>query len=194
MALAGQGHRRQPVLHHALTAAAPRRALHGLRSRGERDGGGGSDCAVGISCGACGSGTGSPHRSNPVPVGCLKAAVTASSRPSSSRPLLSSPSESPPSRGVIREVFAAASGALCRLARRAGCRRSRFVGRSRRSWTRDGACVSSGAQQLGACESGDKKNGVPSDEHPVKPCRRTTASSRPSSSRPWQPSSPLCSP
>ena len=32
------GHRRQPVLHHALAGAAPRRALHRVRPRGGRDG------------------------------------------------------------------------------------------------------------------------------------------------------------
>src|SRR6185295_1362520 len=31
-----EGHRRQPVLHHALTAAASRRALYGVRPRRER--------------------------------------------------------------------------------------------------------------------------------------------------------------
>ena len=40
-------HRRQPVLHHALTAAASRREVHRLRPRDRRDGGRRSDSAVG---------------------------------------------------------------------------------------------------------------------------------------------------
>ena len=53
------GHRRQPVLHHALAAAASRRALHGVRPRGERHGRRGSGCSSGTWCGGSGSGTGS---------------------------------------------------------------------------------------------------------------------------------------
>jgi HEAT repeat protein len=40
-------HRRQPVLHHAFTAAAPRCEVHGLRPRGERHGRRRSAAAVG---------------------------------------------------------------------------------------------------------------------------------------------------
>ena len=45
MALDWARHGRQPVLHHALAAAAPRRDVHGVRARGERDGRGRSDPA-----------------------------------------------------------------------------------------------------------------------------------------------------
>ena len=41
------GDGRQPVLHHALAAAAPRRALHGVRPRGRRHGRGRRAAAVG---------------------------------------------------------------------------------------------------------------------------------------------------
>ena len=41
----GQGHGRQPVLHHARAAAAPRRRLHALRPGGGGHGGGGQDPA-----------------------------------------------------------------------------------------------------------------------------------------------------
>ena len=39
MALVVEGHRRQPVLHHPLAAAASRREVHRLRPRGQRHGG-----------------------------------------------------------------------------------------------------------------------------------------------------------
>jgi hypothetical protein len=57
MAAGWKRHRRQPVLHHALPATAPRRTLYGVRSCGERDGRGGPAGGGGISCAACESGT-----------------------------------------------------------------------------------------------------------------------------------------
>ena len=45
MALDLARHRRQPVLHHALAAAAPRREVHGLRPRDRRHGRRRSDSA-----------------------------------------------------------------------------------------------------------------------------------------------------
>ena len=47
MALDWERHRRQPVLHHALAAAAPRRPLHGVRAGGRGHGRGRSAAAVG---------------------------------------------------------------------------------------------------------------------------------------------------
>src|SRR5687767_3485892 len=58
-------------------------------------------------------------------------------------------------------MCATVPGAPCRLARRAGYRRSRFVGHSRRTSTRGVACVSSGARQLGAVNREIKKMGCP---------------------------------
>ena len=93
-----EGHRRQPVLHHALAAAAPRRALYGVRSRGERDGRRRSDRAVGDVVRRCADlGRGHRDRNNPVP-GFCKSRLPLLRRLLLRALLLSSPFESPPSR------------------------------------------------------------------------------------------------
>ena len=114
MALDVEGHGRQPVLHHALAAAAPRRALHRLRPRrrtawtssiGFRPGDmiqrvrvwDGHDDAVSVGRGAYAV---QQKRGRPAaPFFSGRGELTASCRPSSSRPwLLSLPLRlSPPS-------------------------------------------------------------------------------------------------
>ena len=107
--------------------------------------------------------------------------VSASSPPSSLRPSLpSSPLESPLSWCGLRDLPPHASGALCRLARRPGRQRV-----SLRRLAPAGRVIT-----VERGRAATKKIGVPSG-HPLKSCGRTTASSRPSSLRPWQPSSPL---
>ena len=115
-------------------------------------------------CGACGSGTGSPRRDD------LVGRLLPLFRGLLLRALCFLRHLNPPLHVVVwmRESLAASSGALCRLARRPGCRRSRFAGHSR-LWCR------SGAQQLVAgfginrnAWRVPKKKGC-STEHPLKP-------------------------
>ena len=107
MALDVARHGRQPVLHHALTAAAPRRPIHGVRPCRQRHGGGRSDQAgrrdsadsgvgrVGLG-GVALSGNGvwfgpevcTVHRAEARCTVDWCARATASCRPSSSRPWL----------------------------------------------------------------------------------------------------------
>ena len=85
---------------------------------------------------------------------------SASSLPSSSRPSLpSSPCEIPPFIGGLRDGRLSRSSALCRLARRPGCGRPRFVGLSP-------APHAPGKQQLA-----DKKMGCPTG-HPLEALRK----------------------
>ena len=118
-------HGRQPVLHHPLAAAAPRRALHRLRARALGHGRRRSDSAVGRDPAGAGLGCGTTRADGrklkrgrrPPPFFDGRGRLTASCRPSSSRPWLSSPlSVIPPFSGfTARALTTSISG--CRLAR-----------------------------------------------------------------------------
>ena len=80
------------------------------------------------------------------------------------------------------------SGALCRLARRPGRCDPRVAGRL----LNECACCHSTTGFRSTAHVAKQKGGAPTST--PKAFRRITASSRPSSLRLWQPSSPLCSP
>jgi hypothetical protein len=110
----------------------------------------------------------------------MTAAVTSSSPPSSFRPSLSLPFESP-----LSPVEWMASVLPHDPAHSAAWHVGPGVG--------DLACAADSRSRDRESNQQIKKMGC-SIEHPLKPCGRTTASSRPFSSRPWQLSSPLFSP